>query len=53
MNDEQRQYYIDKVCSVCLNRDECDRTKFISSDAYDRFTMKCLWYEFDNTFEIK
>jgi len=53
MTDEQRQYYIDKVCSVCARRDECDKSKFTYSDAYERVSLRCLLYKFDEIFENK
>lgn len=45
--DEQRKYYINKICSICVNRNNCDKTKFICVEVYDKTSMKCLQYECD------
>lgn len=48
ITDEQRAYYIDKVCSLCKNRDKCNKDKFILTEIYDRVSIKCLSYEYEN-----
>lgn len=51
MNEEQKQYYINNICSICKRRTECNKDKFSYSDAYERFSMRCVYYDFDGNFE--
>lgn len=47
MTDEQKSYYIDNICNLCVNKDNCDKDKFISTNIYDKLSIKCLNYELD------
>ena len=48
MTEEQKTYYIDKVCSVCSNNNTCNKNKFISTSIYERLSIRCLDYNYKN-----
>lgn len=48
MEDEQRIAYKRLVCSICKNRDHCEKTQIKITTFQEKTKMRCMDYEYVN-----